>query len=87
METVGLFGRYHRLIRDLAAPGCRIEGRRGKLQRVLQSLDDDCRKLSRARSRLLRQELSSQIEQELLRCTDPDQAAVLALALKHLDAD
>lgn len=86
METTGLFGHYHGLIRDLASQGCRIDGWRSRLQRVLQSLDDDCRTLSPARGSLLRQELSVQLEQELLRRTDPDQAAVLIIALKHLDA-
>ncbi len=86
METIGLFGRYHRLVRDLASQGCRVDGWRLELQQVLRSLDDDCRRLPQARSSLLRQDLSTQIEQELLRRTDPDQAAVLIIVLKHLDA-
>jgi len=34
---------------------------------------------------LLRRELATQIEQELLRFADPDKQAVLIIALKHLD--
>jgi hypothetical protein len=83
---VRLFGRYHGLVRDLASQGCGIDGWRSRLQDVLQSLDDECGRLPPARGWLLRQELTSQIEHELLRRTDPDQAAVLVVALKHLDA-
>jgi hypothetical protein len=35
---------------------------------------------------VLRNELSTQIEQEALQFSDPDKRAVLTLALKHFDA-
>jgi hypothetical protein len=44
-----------------------------------------CRELSAADDRLLRYELASQIEHDVLRFSDPTKGAVLAIALKHFD--
>jgi len=41
--------------------------------------------VERARTRLLRYELASQIEHDVLRFSDPTKRAVLAIALKHFD--
>ncbi len=53
---------------------------------MVESLDYDRRRLSLRSSALLGQELSNQVEHELLRCTDPAARAVLSVVLKHLDA-
>lgn len=86
MEETELFGRYHRLVRELAARRLPHEVWRSDLRRILRSYDDDCRKLSGACSGQLRHELSHQIEHEILGCTDPEQGVVLTVALKHLQS-
>lgn len=87
MRVTELFQRYHRLIRELASRGSPEGAWRSDLQKILLSLSDDCRKLSRSSSELLRRELTNQIEHELLRATSPDARSVLTIALKHLEAD
>jgi hypothetical protein len=81
-----LFGRYHRVIGELASRCLRDEAWRSDLQQILQRLDDDCRSLSRSSSDVVREELANQIEHEFLRRTDPDARAVLTIVLKHLEA-
>jgi len=60
-------------------------GWRAKLREILAAFENDCRNLSASSNRLLRRELATQIEQELLRFADPDKQAILIIALKHLD--
>lgn len=86
MGLTGLFGRYHRLIRDVASRGSPENVWRLDLEKVLRSLNDDCRKLPRSSSEMLRWELSHQIEHELLRSTSAEARSVLVVALKHLEA-
>ena len=86
MGVTGLFGHYHRLIREVASRGSPENAWRLDLEQVLRCLNDDCRKLPCSFGEMLRQELSSQIEHELLRSTSPDARGVLAVALKHLEA-
>jgi hypothetical protein len=80
-----LFRRYHHLIRELASRGAPEEAWRSDLRRLLASLNDECRELPRSSKELLHQELSNQIEHELLCATNPDARAVLTVVLKHLD--
>ena len=87
MRLTELFGRYHRLIGEVASRGSPEAGWRSDLQEILRSLNKDCRKLSRCSSDLLHCELSNQIEHELLRCADPATRRVLGVALKHLEID
>ena len=61
-------------------------GWQAKLREILAEFDDDCRDLSRYCNRLLRRELATQIEQEVLRFADPTKRAVLSIALKHFDS-
>src|SRR5262249_4957656 len=57
-----------------------------ELREILAEFDNDCRDLSRFCSDLLRRELATQIEHEVLRFSDPDKQAVLVIALKHFDS-
>lgn len=86
MGVTGLFGHYHRLIREVASRGSPETAWRLDLEQILRWLNADCRKLPRSSREMLRRELSSQIEHELLRSTSPDARGVLAVALKHLEA-
>ena len=58
---------------------------KSKLREILAEFDDDCGELSAADDRLIRYELASQIERNVLRFSDPTKRAVLAIALKHFD--
>ena len=79
-----LYGRYHGRVLVLAARS--TDGAwKAKLREILAEFDDDCRELSAADDRLLRYELASQIEHDVLRFSDPTKRAVLAIALKHFD--
>ena len=80
-----LYGRYHGRILQLARHATELGAWKAKLREILAEFDDDCRELSRSGSQLLRCELASQIEHEVLRFSDPTKRAVLAIALKHFD--
>jgi hypothetical protein len=82
-----LFRRYHGLIRELATRGAPEVVWRADLQKILHELDHDCRDRSRHYGTMLREELSSQTEHELLCCADPDARVILGVALKHLEAE
>lgn len=86
MGDTDLFGRYHRLIRDLAWRRPPDDVWRTHLQQILRRLDDDCGRLPQRSAAIFRQELASQIEHELLGCSSLEAGAVLSVALKHLDA-
>ena len=81
-----LYRRYHGQILALAIRSGADGGWQAKLREILAEFDDDCRDLSRYCNRLLRRELATQIEQEVLRFADPNKQAVLSLALKHFDS-
>jgi len=87
MGVTGLYGRYHRLIRELAARRAPEATWRADLRRILGGLDEDCRKLPHRSGTMLRQELLNQIEHELLGSTNPGASAVLCIALKHLEGE
>jgi len=80
-----LYGRYHGRVLVLAARSTEDGAWKAKLREILADFDDDCRELSAADDRLLRYELASQIEHEVLRFSDPPKRAVLAIALKHFE--
>jgi hypothetical protein len=80
-----LYGRYHGRILQLATQSTEDGAWKAKLREILAEFDDDCRELSESDSRLLRSELASQIEHEVLRFSDSTKRAVLAIALKHFD--
>ena len=81
-----LYRRYHGQILALAIRSGVDGGWQVKLREILAEFDDDCRDLSRYCNRLLRRELATQIEQEVLRFADPNKRAVLSIALKHFDS-
>ena len=80
-----LYGRYHGQILGLATQSTVDGGWKAKLREILAEFDNDCRDLSASCNRLVRCELATQIEQEVLRFADPDKQAILIIALKHLD--
>ncbi len=82
----GLYARYHGRILQLARRSAADGAWRAKLREILAEFDDDCRTLPPTLNSALRHELATQIEQEVLRFSDPDKRAVLTLALKHVDA-
>ena len=73
-----LYGRYHGRVLVLAARSTEDGAWKVKLREILADFDDDCRELSAADDRLLRYELASQIEHNVLRFSDPTKMAVLA---------
>jgi len=81
-----LYGRYHSQILSLAVQSGADGGWQAKLREILAEFDNDCRDLSFSSNRLLRRELATQIEQEMLRFADPNKRAVLSVALKHFDS-
>jgi hypothetical protein len=80
-----LYGRYHGRILVLATRSTEDGAWKTKLREILAEFDDDCLELSASDNRLLRHELASQIEHDVLRFSDPPKRAVLAIALKHFD--
>ena len=80
-----LYGRYHGRILVLATRSTEDGAWKAKLREILTEFDDDCLELSTSDNRLLRDELASQIEREVLRFSDPPKRAVLAIALKHFE--
>ena len=80
-----LYGRYHGRVLVLAARSTEDGAWKSKLREILAEFDDDCGELSAADDRLIRYELASQIEHDVLRFSDPTKRAVLAIALKHFD--
>jgi hypothetical protein len=85
-EATELFRRYHSLIREVAASHSPDEAWHAEVERIVRRLDEDCRELSRSGSDLFRDELSIQLEHELLRCTNPAAKSVLSVVLKRIDA-
>lgn len=85
-SAADLFGRYLRLIRDLARRSDAEGTGETDVAQLLRWLDDDCRELTIPSRRQLRRELSTQIEQEALRYRDPRKRAVFIAVLKHLEA-
>jgi len=84
--TAMLYGRYHGQILGLAIRSAGDAGWKAKLRKILAEFDNDCRDSSASYNCLLRRELATQIEQEVLRFADPNKQAVLIIALKHFDS-
>ena len=81
-----LYGHYHGRILRLARTTTADSAWKSKLREILAEFDEDCRRLPALGRYVLRNELASQIEREVLQFSDPDKRAVLTLALKHFDA-
>jgi hypothetical protein len=80
------YGRYHGQILRLARVSTGNGAWKPKLREILADFDQECLHLSTSSATALRNELATQIEYEILRFSDVDKEAVLALALKHFDA-
>jgi len=81
-----LYGQYHGQILRLARASTPDGAWKAKLREILAEFDDECLHLSALAKRFLCGELAGQLELEALSFSDPDKRAVLALALKHIDA-
>jgi hypothetical protein len=81
-----LYARYHGLLLHLAVDAAGGHNWKSRLQEIFRQFDNDTRHLTPSESRLTRQELAAQIEQEALRFSDPDKRAVLTIALKRFDS-
>jgi hypothetical protein len=81
-----LYGRYHGRLLRLARQAAPDGAWRATLATILTEFDADCRVLSQSSTQALRQELATQIENEVLRFSDYNKRAALTLALKHFDA-
>jgi len=81
-----LYGRYHGKILGLAIRSGADDAWKAELREILAEFDNDSRDLSRFSNYLLRRELATQIEHEVLRFSDPNKQAVLVIALKHFDS-
>ena len=81
-----LYRHYHGCILSLARASTADGAWKPKLREILAEFDEDCGRLPALGRYVLRNELATQIEGELLRFSDVDKQAVLTLALKHLDA-
>lgn len=79
-------GTYHGCILRLVRAATTDSSWRAELREILAQFDEDCGHLPALGRYVLRNELATQIEGELLRFSGPDKQAVLALALKHLDS-
>ena len=81
-----LYGRYHGRLLALARTATADKAWRAKLREILSDFDDNCRRLPPLSRAVLRNEIASQIECEVLQFSDPDKQAVLVIALKHFDS-
>jgi hypothetical protein len=81
-----LYGQYHGRIIRLARAASEDGRWKSRLREILAEFDERCQRLSPSSSRLLCQELATQIEQEILQFSDTEKQAVLILSLKHFDA-
>lgn len=81
-----LYGRYHGRLLRLARQATADGTWRAKLAEILAEFDDACRVLSCSSTQALRDEIATQLEQEVLRFSDYHKRAALTLALKHIDA-
>jgi len=82
-----LYGRYHRLIGELARScGPETDWRR-ELRARIDSFEADANTLDAASARLLREELCAQLEHEALYTARPLGREILFAAVKWLEAD
>ena len=87
MQASEIYQRYLGLIRAAASRGARDETARADVIRIMQCLDEDSRTLSLSHRRLLRDDLSCQLDGDALHRSNASTQAILVIALKHLEAD
>ena len=76
-----LYGRYHRLIDELARSAGPGTDWRARLKGHIDSFEADARALAPASARLLREELCTQLEHEAVRSTRPVAREILFAAV------
>ncbi len=81
------YARYHGPLLQLARAARDDGAWKAKLREILASFDVEVAPLPVPCRRRLAEALAVQLEHDMLRFADPVKAAVLALAIKHFDAD
>lgn len=81
-----LYGRYHRLIGELAVAAASGSDWATVLPALLKQFESEAATLESGSARLLREELCEQLEQEAFTYTHPQARNVLLAAVKRLEA-
>ena len=85
MQSRELYQRYHRLILELAHEGQSCSGSVERLREVLRQFELEVADIAPNSVRLLREQLSEQLEHVALCSAHPDQRYVLFAAVKRLE--
>ena len=85
MQSRELYQRYHRLILELAHEGQPCSGSVERLRELLRQFELEVADIAPNSVRLLREQLSEQLEHVALCSAHPDQRYVLFAAVKRLE--
>ena len=85
MRSRELYQRYHRLILELAHEGQSCSGSVERLRELLRQFELEVADIAPNSVRLLREQLSEQLEHVALCSAHPDQRYVLFAAVKRLE--
>ena len=85
MQSRELYQRYHRLILELAHEGQSSSGSVERLRELLRQFELEAADIAPNSVRLLREQLSEQLEHVALCSAHPDQRYVLFAAVKRLE--
>ena len=85
MQSRELYQRYHRLILELAHEGQSCSGSVERLRELLRQFELEVADIAPNSVRLLREQLSEQLEHVALCSAHPDQRYVLFAAVKRLE--
>ena len=85
MQSRELYQRYHRLILELAHEGQSSSGSVERLRELLRQFELEVADIAPNSVRLLREQLSEQLEHVALCSAHPDQRYVLFAAVKRLE--
>ena len=85
MQSRELYQRYHRLILELAHEGQSCSGSVERLRELLRQFELEVADIAPNIVRLLREQLSEQLEHVALCSAHPDQRYVLFAAVKRLE--
>ena len=85
MQSRELYQRYHRLILQLAQESQPCSGSLERLRELLRQFELEAAGIAPNSVRLLREQLSEQLEHAALCSAHPDRRYVLLAAVKHLE--
>lgn len=85
MQSRELYQRYHRLILELAQEGQSCSGSLESLRELLRQFESEAVDIAPNSVRLLREQLSEQLEHAALCSARPDRRYVLLAAVKRLE--